>query len=328
MSDATKQSWPLPAWLTPALVALIGVALAASHLSEAAYAERALEFNYVTPENEMKWDATEPQQNQFTFTQGDQIVDFAEANGMVVKGHALVWHNQLPSWLTDMTNANDVRAAMVNHIQGVMEYYRGKVIAWDVVNEAFNDDGTLRDSIFSRYLGESFIEEAFIAAREADPDVKLYYNDYDIESAYDKADSAYELAKDFVEREIPIDGIGMQMHTRTTDEDPPVPEFEYNLQRLLDLDLEVVLSEMDVRFCEGGTEAQQSNRFHDIIEVCLQYEGCTAITIWGITDKYSFLNDRTDLQCQGNGTPRPLLWDDDYNEKPAYDGVLNALLGL
>jgi endo-1,4-beta-xylanase len=194
---------------------LVGVALSAAHLAEGPYAEAALEFNYVTPENEMKWDVTEPTQNGFTFELGDQIVDFAVQNGMKVKGHALVWHNQLPQWLTSMTNADQIRSAMINHIQGVMEYYRGKVIAWDVVNEAFDDDGSLRDSIFSRYLGDSFIEAAFRAAREADPDVKLYYNDYDIE----------------------------------------------------------------------------------------------------------------DLQCAGTEPPRPLLWDDDYDEKPAYTGVMDALLG-
>jgi endo-1,4-beta-xylanase len=306
---------------------LVGVALSAAHLAEGPYAEAALEFNYVTPENEMKWDVTEPTQNGFTFELGDQIVDFAVQNGMKVKGHALVWHNQLPQWLTSMTNADQIRSAMINHIQGVMEYYRGKVIAWDVVNEAFDDDGSLRDSIFSRYLGDSFIEAAFRAASEADPDVKLYYNDYDIESAYDKADSAYELVRDFVERGVPIDGVGMQMHTRTTDEDPPLPEFEANLQRIVDLGLEVVLSEMDVRLCADGTFEQQRTRYHDLIEVCMNEPKCTAITIWGITDQYSFLNERTDLQCAGTEPPRPLLWDDDYDEKPAYTGVMDALLG-
>jgi endo-1,4-beta-xylanase len=305
----------------------IGVALKAQYLSEQAYAERAREFDYVTAEDEMKWDATEPSPGQFTFTQGDQIVEFARANDMLVKGHTLVWHNQLPSWLTSMNDANAIRQAMLDHIEGVATYYRGKVIAWDVVNEAYEDDGQLRSSIWSQHLGSSFIEDAFVAARAADPDAKLYYNDYDIESAYAKADAVYEMVRDLVERGIPIDGVGMQMHTRTADEDPPIPEFEANLRRIVELGLEVVLSEMDVRLCADGTFEKQKTRYHDIMEVCLAEPRCTAITIWGITDQYSFLNARTDLQCQGSEPPRPLLWDDDYEKKPAYDGVMDALLG-
>jgi endo-1,4-beta-xylanase len=305
---------------------LIGVALTNRNLDEAQYADLALEFNYVTPEDEMKWDATEQSQNSFDFTEGDKIVEFAEANGMKVKGHTLVWHNQLPTWLTNLSG-NALHSAMINHIQKVMAHYKGRVIAWDVVNEAWGDDGQIRDSLWSDNFGATFIEDAFKAARAADPDVKLYYNDYDIESDYPKADAVYEMVKDFKERGVPIDGVGMQMHTRTTDEDPPIPEFEANLKRLLALGVEVLLSEMDVRYCAGGTDEQQKKRFHDIIAVCMENPGCTDLTVWGITDKYSFLNSRTDLQCQGNDPPRPLLWNDNYVKKPSYDGVMDALLG-
>ncbi|MDF3065193.1 MAG: cex [Polyangiaceae bacterium] len=305
---------------------LIGVALTNRHLDEPEFAAAALQFNYVTPEDEMKWDVTEPQQGTFTFAEGDAIVEFAEANGMKVKGHTLVWHNQLPSWL-DALNEAQLRAALKAHIEGVMAHYAGRVIAWDVVNEAFDDDGSLRSSIWSQKLGQSFIEDAFRFARAADPNVKLYYNDYDIESAYAKADSVYEMVKDFKQRGVPIDGVGMQMHTRTTDEDPPVPELIVNLDRLLALGVEVVLSEMDVRYCADGTDEKQKKRFHDIVAACVARSGCGAITIWGITDRYSFLNDRTDLQCAGSLPPRPLLWNDDYQKKPSFDGVMDALLG-
>jgi len=305
---------------------LIGVALTTRHLSEPQFAEAALQFNYVTPEDEMKWDVTEPQQGTFTFTEGDKIVDFAEAHGMKVKGHTLVWHNQLPAWLTNLSAA-DLRSALTKHIEGVMAHYKGKVIAWDVVNEAYDDDGKLRDSIWSQKLGVSFIDDAFKAARAADPSVKLYYNDYDIESAYAKADAVYEKVKDLKQRGIPIDGVGMQMHTRTTDEDPPIPEFVVNLERLLALGVEVVLSEMDVRYCANGTDEQQKKRFHDIVGACMAHAGCGAITVWGITDQYSFLNARTDLQCAGSLPPRPLLWDEDYEKKPSFDGFMDALLG-
>jgi endo-1,4-beta-xylanase len=310
----------------------IGVALAADLLaSDAAYRQAALEFNYVTPENEMKWDATEPTRNNFTFTQGDAIVDFAVANDMLVKGHTLLWHNQLPSWLTSINSATDLRDAMVNHIQGVMNYYKdnypGVVIAWDVVNEAYEDDGALRDSVWSRVIGYEFIEEAFQAARAVDPSIKLYYNDHDIESDYDKTEGVYQMVADLKARNVPIDGVGMQMHTRNREEDPPLDEFVSNLKRFIDLGVEVVLSEMDVRLCEDGTFEQQASRYHDIVAACLEEPKCTAITFWGISDKDSFLNARTDLACQGNGTPRPLLWDDNYMKKPAYDAVMDALLG-
>ena len=305
----------------------VGVALAADHLDEPEYRERALHFNYVTPENEMKWDVTEPSRNTFTFTQGDAIVDFALANGMAVKGHTLLWHNQLPTWLTNLTSASEVRTAMVNHIRGVMTHYRGKVVAWDVVNEAFDDNGVLRTSVFQRTIGSSYIEEAFRAARDADPTVKLYYNDYDIESAYPKADAVYQMVAGLKSRGVPIDGVGMQMHTRNTDEDPPIPEFIANVERLLALGLEVVISEMDVRLCAGGTNAQQARRYHDIVAACVARPGCGDVTIWGITDQYSFLNERTDLQCAGSDPPRPLLWDNNYVQKPAFGTLLEALAG-
>lgn len=130
-----------------------------------------------------------------------------------------------------------------------------------------------------------------------------------------------------VERGVPIDGVGMQMHTRTTDEDPPLPEFEQNIQRIVDLGLEVVISEMDVRVCEGGTFEQQRTRYHDLIQVCLAEPRCTAISIWGISDQHSWLNQDENLGCVGADLPRPLLWDDSYSKKPAYLGVMDALLG-
>jgi endo-1,4-beta-xylanase len=306
----------------------VGVALSASHLGEAQYAERARQFNYVTAENEMKWDATEPSQGNFTFGPGDQIVSFAQSNGMAVKGHTLVWYSQLPQWVSNLTAEDDVRRAMVDHINGVMAHYKGKVIAWDVVNEVFEDDtnATRRQSVFQRALGDGYIEEAFRAARAADPDAKLYYNDYDIESDYRKADAAYEMVADLVAKDVPIDGVGMQMHTRSKEEDPPVQEFIANVERYLALGLEVVISEMDVRLCTGTTLEQAAQRYHDLVLACVARPGCSDITVWGITDQYSWLNSQT-LTCVDSGPPRPLLWDDAYAEKPAYGALLDALMG-
>lgn len=309
---------------------LVGAALSIKHLSEEQYARNAREFDYVTAEDEMKWDATEPTRNQFTFTKGDQILDFATSNGMKVKGHTLVWYNQLPSWVSSISSASDLRAVMLNHIQGVMQHYKGKVVAWDVVNEAWDDTdpAKLRDSVFSRVLGKSYIDDAFTAARAADPDAKLFYNDYATDGLGAKANSVYAMVKDLKARNIPIDGVGMQMHWRVEGSTLTAAEFASNMQRLVDLGVEVVISEMDVQLCKGGTLEEQQARFHDMVAACIAQPKCTAVTFWGITDKYSWLNARTDLGCTTGVTPRPLLWDDNYDKKPAYTGVMAALLGV
>ncbi len=200
---------------------LVGTAIGAPHLSDAALVDIAkAEFDYVTAENEMKWSSLQPSQGAFDFSAADQIVDFAIDNGMEVKGHTLVWHNQLPSWVQGLGSAEAVRAAMVNHIQTVMDHFKGKVIAWDVVNEAWanpndwpNGEPTLRNSVFYQMLGESFIDEAFVAARAADPDVKLYYNDFRSEAVgQPKGDAIYAMLQGMVERGVPIDGVGLQTH--------------------------------------------------------------------------------------------------------------------
>jgi endo-1,4-beta-xylanase len=308
---------------------LIGVALSTQHISESSYASAAREFNYVTPENEMKWSSNEPTRNQFSFSAGDQIVSFANANGMKVKGHALVWHNQLPSWASSLSNAADARAAMLAHIKGVVEHYKGKVQAWDVVNEAVSLDGTgYRDSPFYRYLGITFIDEAFAAARAADPDAKLYYNDYNCEGLSLKANKVFDLVKGMKSRNVLFDGVGMQMHYGEPNEAVPTADFVANMQRYVDLGLDILLSEMDVHVCAGLTPTQQQTIYHDLIAACVAQSRCIAMTFWGITDKYSWLNNEPDLGCSGSTKPLGLLWDDNFKKKPAYTGVLNALSGL
>jgi endo-1,4-beta-xylanase len=307
---------------------LVGTALATSHLQESAYATAAREFNYTTPEDEMKWQTTEPSRNQFNFGPGDQIVNFAMQNGMKVKGHTLVWYNQLPAWVSAISDASDLRSAMTNHVTNVMKHYRGKVSAWDVVNEAWDpsDPTMLRDSVFTRVLGKSYIDDAFTAARAADPDAKLYYNDYGTDGLSTKANSVYDMVKDLKSRGIPIDGVGLQMHWRSVGSTLTAGEVAQNIQRLGALGLEVVISEMDVQLCKGGTLDDQKAKFHDIVAACLSQPNCTAVTFWGITDKYSWLNSQ-DLGCSASEKPRPLLWDDGYAKKSAYDGVMDAFLG-
>ena len=300
---------------------LCGAAIAAQRLSETAYANAAKEFNYATPENEMKWDATEPARDQFQFTNADAIVDFALQNAMKVKGHTLVWHSQLPAWASALTNASDVRAAMVNHIQKVVAHFSGKVAAWDVVNEAWNDNGaSMRDSVFHQYLGDGFIDEAFQAARAADPSAKLYYNDYSAEGNSTKANAVYSMVESMKMRGIPIDGVGLQMHVGPSNSGPSTAQFVANMQRIAALGLEVLISEMDVDICSSDVNTQRT-RFHDIVAACVAEPRCQAITFWGVTDKYSWLNGRNCASAHG------LLFDDNYAKKPAYSGVLDALLG-
>ena len=302
---------------------LIGAAVGASHLSEAAYATTAAAaFDFVTPENEMKWDATEPTQNVFTFAGGDAITAFAQQNGMKVKGHTLVWHSQLPAWVSGITDATALHDAMINHVTQVASHYRGQVIAWDVVNEAVDDDGqSLRDSIFYQYLGAGYIDDAFNAAHAADPGALLLYNDYGAEGAGAKSDYVYSMVKGMLARGVPINGVGLQMHTGPADTSPSAAEVAANMQRLEALGLNVVISEMDVQICTSDVDTQKT-RFHDIVAVCASEPLCLAVTVWGVSDKYSWLNGAT---C---ATPQPLLFDDNYSPKPAYAGVLGALLGL
>jgi endo-1,4-beta-xylanase len=308
---------------------LVGVALSSQHLSESAYQTAAKEFNYVTCENEMKWDQIEPTRNGYSWGNADRIVNFALDNNMKVKGHTLVWYNQLPSWVSGLSSAATVRDAMLSHIRGVMGHYKGKVAAWDVVNEAVSIEGTsYRDCPFYEYLGEGYIDEAFKAAREADPAAKLYYNDYNFEGLNAKSDYIYGLVKGLVERQVPLDGVGMQMHYGKPNDKFTIEELKTNIKRYADLGLDVLFSEMDVHRCEGMTEAQQVTLHHDLIAACVAEPRCIAVTFWGITDKYSWLNSYSPLGCSGTTKPLGCLWDDNFKKKPAYTGVLDAYLGL
>ncbi|RMI34544.1 endo-1,4-beta-xylanase [Streptomyces triticirhizae] len=289
-----------------------GTAVAANHLGEADYVGTLnREFNSATAENEMKWDALEPQRGQFTFGNADRIVDHAQAQGMDVRGHTLVWHSQLPGWVGSL-GADDLRAAMNNHITTVMGHWRGEIHSWDVVNEAFQDgsSGARRSSPFQDRLGDGFIEEAFRTARAADPNAKLCYNDYNTDGINAKSNAVYDMVADFRQRGVPIDCVGFQSHFNAQS---PVPaDFQQNLQRFAALGVDVQITELDI---EGSGTAQADN-YRTVVNACLAVSRCTGITVWGVTDKYSW---------RSGGTP--LLFDGNYNKKPAYDAVLAALGG-
>ncbi|MEU9361648.1 endo-1,4-beta-xylanase [Streptomyces sp. NPDC048301] len=289
-----------------------GTAVAANHLREAPYASTLdAQFDSVTPENEMKWDAVESSRNSFSFSAADQIVSHAQGKGMKVRGHTLVWHSQLPGWVGGL-GATDLRSAMNNHITQVMTHYKGKIHSWDVVNEAFQDGGSgaRRSSPFQDKLGDGFIEEAFRTARTLDADAKLCYNDYNTDGQNAKSNAVYAMVKDFKARGVPIDCVGFQSHFNSNS---PVPsDFQANLQRFADLGVDVQITELDI---EGSGSAQAAN-YTKVVDACLAVTRCKGITVWGVTDKYSW---------RSSGTP--LLFDGDYNKKPAYDAVLAALGG-
>ncbi|MFU8850260.1 endo-1,4-beta-xylanase [Micromonospora sp. SL1-18] len=288
-----------------------GTAVAAYKLSDSTYVGILnREFNMVTPENEMKWDATEPSQNQFNYTNADRIVSHAQANGMRVRGHALAWHSQQPGWAQSLSGAA-LRSAMTNHVTQVATHYKGKIYAWDVVNEAFADGGTgaRRDSNLQR-TGDDWIEVAFRAARTADPGAKLCYNDYNTDGQNAKSNAVYAMVQDFKARGVPIDCVGFQSHFNSAS---PVPsDYQANLQRFANLGVDVQITELDIE----GSGTTQADNYGRVVRACLAVSRCTGITVWGIRDSDSW---------RASGTP--LLFDGSGNKKPAYTSVLNALNG-
>ena len=293
----------------------------------------AKEFNYLTPENATKWIHLQPQRGVFEFSKADEIVSFAQKNDMAVKGHCLVWHSQLPQWVDDITDPNELKAVMENHIAEVMGHFKGRVQAWDVVNEAIKTDTDagdgnprMRNTVFQRLLGDEYLDMAFRMAREQDPNVKLYYNDYSIDADNDKADYLYEMLKGMVQRGVPIDGVGFQMHIGTPNNIATGAEVAKNMQRIADLGLEIVISEMDINLCGGRNAVWQQALYHDIVSACAEQPACKAITFWGLNDSSSWLNYWEGSGCKTE-QPMPLLLDDNYQKKQTYKEVFNALIG-
>jgi endo-1,4-beta-xylanase len=280
----------------------------------------AAEFNVVTPENAMKWDATEPSQNNFNYTEADKLVSWAQSNGFKVHGHTMVWHNQTPNWVQNLS-ASAMQSAMYNHIDKVMNHFKGKILVWDVVNEAFEENGSYRSSFWYNKLGKSFIENAFIRARAADPGAKLIYNDYNLEATGSKSNAAYNMLKDFKSRGIPIDGIGFQMHL-DIQYGFNYNDFASNMQRFADLGLEIYITEMDVRVSSNPSASElqtQADYYKGVIQKCMAQPAVKAIQIWGFTDKYSWVPGT----FPGRGAA--LIFDSNYNPKASYYAVQSAL---
>ncbi|MFF0790296.1 endo-1,4-beta-xylanase [Streptomyces spiralis] len=281
------------------------------------------EFDMITPGNGMKWENTEPQQGVFDWSKGDEIVKLARANHQKVRAHTLVWHSQLPAWLTSREwSPAELRAVLKKHITTEVRHYRGEVYSWDVVNEAFNEDGTYRDTIWYKTLGPGYIADALRWAHEADPHAKLYLNDYNIEAVGPKSDAYYNLVKQLKAEHVPLDGVGFQTHLALQYGYPAT--IEDNLRRFSRLGLDTALTEVDVRMQLPATDdklAEQATWYADLTRACLAVRRCVGVTIWDFTDKYSWIPG----VFAGEGAALP--WDEQLRPKPAYQALRDALGG-
>ncbi|CAG6393034.1 endo-1,4-beta-xylanase [Actinacidiphila cocklensis] len=299
----------------------LGTALAATRLTGTPGSIAARQFDAVTPENEMKWESVEPERGTYDWAAGDAIVAFAKAHGMQVRGHNLVWHSQLPEWLTTGDFSDDeLRAVMLKHVTDEVTHYKGRIAAWDVVNEPFTDDGGYRAGLWYRRLGVSYIADAFRAAHAADPAAKLYLNDYGIEGIGPKSDAMYALATSLKQQGVPIDGVGFQAHFALG----RVPaDFRANLQRFAGLGLDVAVTELDVRMPtppDAASLRQQADDYDAVLRACLAVARCRGVTVWGFSDATSWVPGA--FHGQGAATP----YDAHYRPKPAYDAIAAALL--
>jgi endo-1,4-beta-xylanase len=313
---------------------LIGAAVRPSLFSEAAYSETlAREFNMIEPEDAMKWWTVERNQGTIDFREGDEVVRFAHAHGMKVRGHCLVWDHDNPEWLANghFTPAQ-LSQLLQRHIVTVIRHYAGQVFAWDVVNEALDENGRLKDSLWCNQpgigmanRGPAYIEQAFRWAHEADPRALLFYNEAEGEGLNRKSDAIYAMVKDFKQRGVPIDGVGLQMHISSLDFDTAA--VAANIARLTALGLQVHITELDVSLpldLNGQAESDDLQRqaavYRGVVRACLQNLGCTGVQTWGFTDKYSWIGSHSH-----GSRGAALLFDRTYKPKPPYAAMLSEL---
>ena len=292
----------------------MGAAVDPSLLNQTAYSDAlGREYSQVEPENTLKFGPIHPAPSSYNFAPPDFILVFAQAHHQAMRGHTLVWHNQNPAWLTsgNYTPAQ-LSTVLHDHIRTVVGHYANQIYAWDVVNEAFNDDGTLRSTIWYNQpgiglSGTGYIEQAFRWAREADPSALLFYNDFAADTQNPKSDAIYAMAQDFKARGVPLDGIGFQMHLTLSP--GSLASMEANLRRFTGLGLQVQITELDVRLpvdasgsASAASLAAQAQIYRDIVSLCLKFPLCTAVQTWGFTDKYSWIP----LTFPGMGAALPL----------------------
>ncbi|ARK13608.2 endo-1,4-beta-xylanase [Fibrella sp. ES10-3-2-2] len=298
------------------------------------------QFNSLTPENAMKMGPIHPEEKRYFWKDADAIVDFAQQNNMKVRGHTLCWHNQTPRWFfTDSTGKQVTRevllARMKQHINDVMGRYKGKIYAWDVVNEAVPDTGSsiYRKSKFYEIVGEDYIAKAFEYAHAADPSAQLFYNDYNTESA-SKRDKIYQLLKKLKDKGVPINGVGLQGHWSIYE--PTMQEMEESIMRFASLGLKVQITELDISVYPKEHERRerrdtdkseftavmndkQAAQYKMLFDVFRKHKDkLTGVTFWNLSDKYSWL----DSFPVPNRKDFPLLFDQNYQPKKAFAEVI------
>jgi endo-1,4-beta-xylanase len=326
---------------------LIGTAIDAQQIEgKDTAADRLIvqQFNAVTPENVMKAEVIQPGWNTYNFDLADKLVAYAQKNNMKVNAHNLIWHSQLPAFVRHMQSADSVKRYFENHITTIASRYDGKVYSWDVVNEALNEDGTLRNSIFLQKLGNDYIVEAFRLAQKASPHSKLYYNDYNIEQPKKRA-GTIALIKKIQAAGVHIDGVGIQGHWRY--DNVPMQDIEESIKEFSGLGIDVMFTELDLgvlrnpwdnatadvsatakgdsamnpyaRGLPDSVQQKQAKAYADLFKLFLKYrKNVSRVTFWGVDDGQSWLND---WPIRGR-TNYPLLFDRNFQPKPAFDRVI------
>jgi endo-1,4-beta-xylanase len=306
------------------------------------------QYNTITPENAMKWMFLQPSPNKFEFELADKYVEFGLNNKMHIVGHTLVWHSQLADFMNEVTDKTIMSNYVNNHINTIVKRYEGKIDTWDVVNEALNEDGTLRESIFLKTLGENYIIDAFKLAEKVDPDAELAYNDYNLCSPK-KREGAIRLIKNLQKENAKINAVGIQAHWQLNT--PSIDEIEKSIIAFEDLGVKVMFTELDISVLPNPWEVvgagveqnfdqfigdpkmnpyreilpdymlqKQAKRYEDIFKLFLKHEDkISRVTFWGVTDKTSWLND---WPIKGR-TNYPLLFDRNYQSKEAYQSILD-----
>jgi endo-1,4-beta-xylanase len=328
---------------------LIGTALNVPQIEERdpkAAALIPLQFNAVTPENIMKAEVIHPQWDKYNFEMGDKLVAYAQKNNMKVNAHTLIWHSQLPAFVRSIKDADSIKQFFTNHINTVAAHYDGKVFSWDVVNEALEEDGSLRKSIFLQKLGEDYIVEAFRLAQKASPHSELYYNDYNIEQPRKRA-GAIALIKKIQAAGVRIDGVGIQGHWRAYN--IPLKDIEESIREFSALGIKVMFTELDLGVLPNpwDSDAADVNKkaeynakmnpyptglpdsiqsklnkgYKDLFTLFLKYKGKIGrVTFWGVNDGQSWLNN---WPIQGR-TNYPLLFDREFKPKQAFYSVIET----
>jgi endo-1,4-beta-xylanase len=293
----------------------LGAAVEPQHaLEDSAYRERLItRFTSVTPENGMKWAEIQPERGRFDFRAADAVVRFARRTGKRVRGHPLVWDEQLPAWLEDRDwRPRELRAVLRRHVRTVAGHYRGRVAEWDVVNEPLADDGRWERNVWYRTLGPSYVSIAFRAARRADPGARLFLNEIGAERGR-KSAALLVLARELKRRGVPIDGVGFQHHT-PGNAAPSRARLRALFRTTRRLGLAAAITELDVPDTEAGLQARVYGR---VASACAAAPNCTGVTVWGVTDRWSWTGSDSEA----------LPYDEDGRPKPALETLLAPLRG-